>query len=98
MSSGTARPLPLAPAGLPTDLSMRLIKAPRQSPAPARDPAIAPRVSEMLLRIEREGLDAVRAYSRELDGWEPEHFEVSQAQVVAAGESFSAEPRAAIGS
>ena len=29
------------------------------------------RVSEMLLEIERDGEDALRRYSRELDGWEP---------------------------
>ena len=42
-------------------------------------------VSEMLLRIEREGLTAVREYSRQLDGWDPPSFRVN-AQAVAAAE------------
>jgi sulfopropanediol 3-dehydrogenase len=46
------------------------------SPAPGRDRAVAERVSEMLLTIEQRGLDAVRAYSRELDRWDPPSFEV----------------------
>jgi sulfopropanediol 3-dehydrogenase len=32
------------------------------------------RVSAMLLEIERDGLDAVRRYSRDLDDWNPESF------------------------
>jgi histidinol dehydrogenase len=42
------------------------------------------RVSEMLLEIERDGLDAVRRYSRELDGWHPEDFTVSDAEFMRA--------------
>ena len=57
------------PAGLPADVDVRLVKAPHRLPASGRDPAVAAKVSEMLLRIEREGMDAVRAYSRELDDW-----------------------------
>jgi len=45
----------------------------------------------MLLRIEREGMDAVRAYSQELDGWAPADFEVSQAEIDAAAGSLSDE-------
>ena len=59
------------PAGLPSDVELRLVKPPLRPPAAGRDPAVAAKVSEMLLRIEREGMDAVRAYSRELDGWDP---------------------------
>jgi sulfopropanediol 3-dehydrogenase len=44
-------------------------------------------VSQMLTRIERGGADAVRAYSRELDGWDPPSFEVSQAQIDAASDA-----------
>jgi sulfopropanediol 3-dehydrogenase len=38
-------------------------------------------VSEMLRRIERDGADAIRAYSRELDGWDPESFVVDGSQI-----------------
>ena len=31
-------------------------------------------VDEMLTRIDRDGADAIRHYSRELDGWDPESF------------------------
>ncbi len=46
------------PAGLPRDVELRLIKAPLASPVARRDPAVSAKVSEMLLRIEREGMDA----------------------------------------
>jgi sulfopropanediol 3-dehydrogenase len=48
------------------------------------DPAVSERVSEMLARIERGGIDAVRSYSRELDGWDPPSFEVTREQIAAA--------------
>jgi len=41
-------------------------------------------VSEMLARIERDGVEAIRHYSRELDGWEPESFVVDEATIAAA--------------
>jgi sulfopropanediol 3-dehydrogenase len=90
-SSTSARP-----AGLPTDVDLRLLKAPLREPAATRDPEVAATVSEMLLRIEREGMDAVRAYSRELDGWAPADFAVSQAEIDAAAASLSDELKAAI--
>jgi sulfopropanediol 3-dehydrogenase len=52
------------------------------------DPAVAERVSEMLLAIEHRGADAVRAYSRELDGWDPPSFEVTADQVASASDSL----------
>lgn len=52
------------------------------------DPAVVERVSEILLRIEREGADALRAYSSELDGWNPPDFEVTPAQVAAASDEL----------
>jgi len=52
------------------------------------DPAVAERVSEMLLAIEHRGADAVRAYSRELDGWDPPSFEVTADQVAKASDSL----------
>jgi sulfopropanediol 3-dehydrogenase len=42
----------------------------------------------MLLRIERGGADALRAYSRELDGWDPPSFEVSAGEIAAATASL----------
>ncbi len=42
----------------------------------------------MLLRIERDGADAVRAYSRELDGWDPPSFEVGADQIAHASASL----------
>jgi sulfopropanediol 3-dehydrogenase len=66
------------------------LKAPA-SPAPAGpDPAVSQRVSEMLARIERDGIDAVRSYSRELDDWDPPSFEVTPEQVAAAGAALPA--------
>ena len=50
--------------------------------------AVRQTVSEMLTRIEREGIAAVRAYSRELDGWEggPDgSFVVGRDEIDAAG-------------
>ena len=38
------------------------------------------RVGAMLRDIEEGGIDAVRRYSRDLDGWEPESFVVSDAE------------------
>ncbi|HEX6389947.1 MAG TPA: histidinol dehydrogenase [Solirubrobacteraceae bacterium] len=53
-------------------------------------------VSEMLLRIEREGIDAVRAYSRDLDGWDPASFRVSPEEIRAAEQGIDDELRAHI--
>jgi sulfopropanediol 3-dehydrogenase len=52
------------------------------------DWAVTERVSEMLRTIDRDGIDAVRAYSRELDDWDPPSFEVSPDQVAAASASL----------
>jgi sulfopropanediol 3-dehydrogenase len=41
-------------------------------------------------------MDAVRAYSRELDGWDPPTFVVGDAEIRAAGESLSDELKEAI--
>ena len=40
----------------------------------------------MLGRIEREGLDAVREYSRKLDNWDPPSFRVSDEEIESAAE------------
>jgi len=45
------------------------------------DPETARVVSEMLLSLDRGGMDAVRRYSREFDDWDPESFELDDRQV-----------------
>lgn len=60
------------------------LKSPSTSTASGPDPAVSKRVSEILLAIDRGGIDAVRAYSRELDDWDPPSFEVTPAQTAAA--------------
>lgn len=94
--SSPAHPSVIRPAGLPADLDVHLVKAPEQPPAAARDAAVAGRVSEMLSRIERDGMDAVRAYSRNLDHWDPPSFAVSDAEIRAAADACSDELKAAI--
>jgi len=48
------------------------------------DPETAEVVSNMLLDLEVNGLDAVRRYSRRFDDWDPPRFELSPAQIEAA--------------
>lgn len=48
-------------------------------------------VSEMLLDLERHGLDAVRKYSEKFDGWNPPSFELSAAEITAARERVEEE-------
>ena len=64
------------------------LKSPSTSTPAGPDPAVAERVSEMLLAIEHRGADAVHAYSRELDGWDPPSFEVTADQVASASDSL----------
>jgi sulfopropanediol 3-dehydrogenase len=47
----------------------------------------------MLSRIEREGVDAIRHYSRELDGWDPPSFVVGEAAIASSAERIDAELR-----
>jgi sulfopropanediol 3-dehydrogenase len=46
-----------------------------------KDPETSRVVSEMLLNLERNGLDAVRKYSKQFDEWDPASFELSERQV-----------------
>ncbi len=46
-----------------------------------RDRETARVVSEMLLDLEKRGMNAVRDYSRRFDGWDPPSFELSARQV-----------------
>jgi sulfopropanediol 3-dehydrogenase len=54
---------------------------PPNPPATEATDALRARVSEILRDIERGGLDAVRRWSRELDGWAPASFVVSDAEL-----------------
>src|SRR3978361_1696167 len=65
------------------------LKRPARSGPSGPDPAVSERVSEILLRIERDGGDALRAYSRELGGWDPPSFELGPDAIAAAGASLS---------
>ena len=76
--------------------SPRYLKWPTEEPVKGSPPEIKERVSEMLIRIEREGMDAVRAYSRELDGWAPPDFRVSEEEIERATDSVEPELREAI--
>jgi len=51
-------------------------------------------VSQMLLALERRGMDAVREYSRKFDGWDPPTFELSTAEMAAARASLDERSRA----
>ncbi|MFN8534977.1 MAG: histidinol dehydrogenase [Dehalococcoidia bacterium] len=55
---------------------MEYLKQARTARQNSRE-GVAGRVSEMLATIRRDGDAAIRAYSRELDGWDPERFRVS---------------------
>lgn len=46
-----------------------------------QDPETAGVVSELLLDMERNGMDAVRKYSRQFDGWDPPDFELDEAEI-----------------
>lgn len=46
-----------------------------------KDAQTAATVSAMLLDLEKNGMDAVRAYSKKFDGWEPSSFEMTGKQI-----------------
>jgi sulfopropanediol 3-dehydrogenase len=54
------------------------------------------RVAEMLRDIERGGIDAVRRWSRELDGWDPPSFITSDADFQAAEDALDDDLKEAI--
>ena len=66
------------------DEDLLFLKRPEAKSA-SDDPAVAQRVSEMLLELQRDGEDAVRRHSRHLDGWEPDDFEITRAEIDGAG-------------
>ena len=51
--------------------------------------AVVETVAEMLAAIEERGDDAVREYSRKLDGWDPPSFRVTDDEIRALGKSLS---------
>jgi len=57
------------------------------------NPEIARRVEGILSDIESGGIDAVRRWSRELDGWDPESFVVSMEEREAAADKLDEELR-----
>src|SRR5687767_8050685 len=46
-----------------------------------QDRGTAQVVSEMLLELERDGMDAVRKYSAQFDGWNPKSFELTEDEI-----------------
>jgi sulfopropanediol 3-dehydrogenase len=46
-----------------------------------KDPETARVVSDMLLELERNGMDAVRQYSEKFDAWSPASFELSENEI-----------------
>jgi sulfopropanediol 3-dehydrogenase len=73
----------------------RYLKPPRP-PAPRATAAVRDRVSALLGEIERGGLDAVRRLSRELDGWDPPDFVISDAELGRAEAALDPDLRAHI--
>ncbi|MEU5832775.1 histidinol dehydrogenase [Streptomyces diacarni] len=78
------------------DGSYRFLKPPPDSPAAQRDPAVAARVSEMLSTIEREGMDAVLRYAKDLDGWDLPDVEISARDLARTGDELPADVRTAL--
>ena len=63
---------------LPLPGDARYLKAGLPSGRQLTDPQVVERVSAMLLEIERDGMDAVRRHSQQLDGWAPERFAMTR--------------------
>lgn len=49
-----------------------------------RDTETVARVSGMLLDLEKNGMDAVRKYSRQFDDWDPSSFRLTPQQIAGA--------------
>src|SRR5215218_8335504 len=74
-----------------------VIKEPPGPDIPGQqDPAVVARVSTMLFDIEKGGLEAVRRYAQELDGFSGDSFEVTSKQVDAAVADLPADLREAL--
>ena len=71
------------------DGAYRTLKAPgRQVPPAQQDPAVVARVTEMLATIERDGLDAVLRYAKELDHFDREKLELDRADIARSGDAL----------
>jgi sulfopropanediol 3-dehydrogenase len=76
---------------------LHVVKEPTGPDRPAeRDPAVAATVSEMLSRIEREGMDAVLHYARELDGFTGRELRVPDAELARSGDALPEALRTAL--
>jgi sulfopropanediol 3-dehydrogenase len=77
--------------------TVRAIKEPDGADAPEqRDPAVVATVSEMLSRIERDGMDAVRHYARELDGVDADSFRIGETELDRAADELPTALREAL--
>ncbi|GAA4184582.1 histidinol dehydrogenase [Streptosporangium oxazolinicum] len=77
--------------------SYRLLKTPKAAAGnERRDAAVSARVSEILLAIENDGMDAVLRYARELDGWTSDRVELDEAAIRSSGDALSPELRSAL--
>lgn len=73
------------------------LKAPEVGGVPAqRRPEVISTVSAMLSDIEKNGIDAVLKYSRQLDRWEGKDIEVSASDLARTGDQLSPELREAL--
>lgn len=70
-----------------------ILKHPTAAPANSADAAVQARVTDMLLTIERDGIDAVRRYSQDLDGWNPDTFEIGSQEIARSAETLPDEFR-----
>lgn len=74
-----------------------VVKEPPRTDLPAqRDPDVAATVSEMLSTIESGGLDAVRKYAEQLDGFTGESLEVPEEEFSAAARDLPPDLREAL--
>ena len=64
-----------------------------KAPQPQASEEVKRTVDEMLRRIERGGVEAVREYSRRLDGWDPASFRLGADDVEAAAAQVPSELR-----
>jgi sulfopropanediol 3-dehydrogenase len=77
--------------------SFSFVKTPLvDAPAAQRDPAVVQTVSEMLLDIERRGMDAVLAYATELDRWDGRDIELDAQTIATSGSRLDPALREAI--
>jgi sulfopropanediol 3-dehydrogenase len=77
--------------------SVTVVKEPEEGRVDeVRDPAVVATVSQMLGAIEREGMDAVLRYARELDGYEGSAVEIPEAELEKSGERIPVAVREAL--